>query len=847
MFRSTMVMLLAVVFLSFTKTGWTDDVKPAAEPFPAGAVRRFGSQWFTHPDYISDFAYSPKGDILATGCGDQLIRLWDARTGTLLRRMAGHLRSIESIAFSRDGKMLASAGRDGMVRLWDVGRGEPLDFAIKTKYSRAVALSPDNTFLAFDDDKTVYVWDIKKNQAVWSWDFRWGPTKLAFSPNGKLLAIGTLNRSDEPIRLMDLTTGKQHVEFPRGQGLFRCMCFFPDGKTLVSGGFLGPPNRNDHGDIIIWDIATGKKQFQINNLGFAVGSVDISKDGKYVLTGSYDGELNLWEKQGSQKLRRLWRQKLGTAQAKFTPDGKHVVASRYQTLRMFDVKTGKEVSMPPRHCLGVHFVDFGPGGKSIISVANTVHIWDARTGKEMHKGKQLIRLLGTAALSRDRKRLVTSDRFSSTTLWDANTAKVIRLIGENYRHAASMAISPDGKQIFATTVTRRSFQRDGELLVRVRNFTGISVWDVKTGKKVDEFAKKCRARFLAIAPDGKRLVGAIKIGAGTLVYDLPTRQIACQLEQPGRYSQGPHQLDFSPDSRMIAGGDWYGNINLWDSTTGKLLTQMKGHFGQVYATTFSPDGKLLATGAEDGTVRLWDVKQRKALCVLDGHEGPVFSVAFSPDSKQLVSGSADATVLLWDVAAALRHGNNTAKLTKHEFAIFWAQLGSYPSEKSHRGMYRLVASPKESVKFIRKALQMPPFKSPPDLDKLLKDLDSNSFRVREKAMATLKKMGRTIAPALRKALAANPPLEVQLRLKQLLAPFERKKRPRRKGAQFRRPTAQEIQRIRAILVLDRINTPEAHEVLASLAGDAKLLQLFDDISPHDYPREAKQVLDKLRP
>src|SRR5262249_45237625 len=94
-------------------------------------------------------AFAPDSKLLASGDNRGGIKLWDLRTGTELRRLAGHGKeSIHGLAFSPDGTTLASTAGDGTVRLWDVSSGEGKRTIKLDGNLSGVAFSPDGSLLA---------------------------------------------------------------------------------------------------------------------------------------------------------------------------------------------------------------------------------------------------------------------------------------------------------------------------------------------------------------------------------------------------------------------------------------------------------------------------------------------------------------------------------------------------------------------------------------------------------------------------------------------------------------------------------------------------------------------------
>src|SRR6266545_3482066 len=98
---------------------------------------------------VYSVAFSPDGKTLASGSGDNTIRLWDVGTGRLIRSFEERNQWVPSVAFSPDGKMIASGSHEQVVKLWDVGTGNLIrSFMGHRNTIHSVAFSPDGKTLA---------------------------------------------------------------------------------------------------------------------------------------------------------------------------------------------------------------------------------------------------------------------------------------------------------------------------------------------------------------------------------------------------------------------------------------------------------------------------------------------------------------------------------------------------------------------------------------------------------------------------------------------------------------------------------------------------------------------------
>src|SRR6266542_3189589 len=187
---------------------------------------------------VYSVAFSPDGKTLASGSGDNTIRLWDVGAGRLIRSLAGHGGAVRSVAFSPDGKMIASASEDKTIKLWQVSTGKYIRlFNGHTGCVYSVAFSPDGKTLASSSEEgnesALRLWDVNTGRLIRSFEERnqWVPS-VAFSPDGKMIASGS---HEQVVKLWDVGTGNLIRSFMGHRNTIHSVAFSPDGKTLASG------------------------------------------------------------------------------------------------------------------------------------------------------------------------------------------------------------------------------------------------------------------------------------------------------------------------------------------------------------------------------------------------------------------------------------------------------------------------------------------------------------------------------------------------------------------------------------------------------------------------------------
>jgi WD40 repeat protein len=770
--------LLGASWLVSAAAGADDDKLPHKD-----ALARFGSVRFRNGDGILSLAYSPSGKIIASGGRNEPVHLWDADSGQLIRTLPEHW--VWAVAFSPDGQYLATGGANKVVRIYEVESGKEVRQLKGHKATiKAIAYSNDGAALVTaGDDAQVRLWKAADGAEVATYQgHTFGVNAVAIAPDTKSLASGSTDRT---VRVWN---GKQRtLTAPSG---ITGVGYLADKKSLITTG--------DDGIVRVWDIAGEKQVREWKAHTGIITHMVLSLDGKTLATAGSDKLLKVWDVEKGTAVASITRN-LGDCDAlAMTRDGKQVASGgTNNAIRRWDATTGKPLAAPAAPEGAVTGLACSPDGGLLAAgySTNVVLLLDP-AGKEKHRlvcgpddGEVLVAFTG------DGQGLVTASTPDTVILWNATTGKEVkRFAAPEHDEVRSLACSPVGGKV-AVGYTAG----------------GVRVFDLTTGAVHKQIPMPRGARAVAYSRDGKLL--AVGTEDAIAIYDANTYQV--QRTYP-KLNDTVACLAFAPDGRTLAAGMFANNVRLFDLTQPKERTDVEprtldGHLGVVNALCWSVNGRCLVTAGFDRTVRLWEFVNGNLIATWSGHAGEATAVVSHPSGRTVVSGSRDTTLLTWDVSCLGQGGKLPAPAPMGQANLdkMWTELAREDNPKANAALWAVVTAADATEYFKKKVFLADPRK----IEQCLKDLNSDKFKDREAATATLASYGRWVEGVLKKTFDNPPSEEVRQRVEKLLL--------RLSTGKDATTLQQERLRMRRIIeILEQTATPEARGLLVEMSQGA---------------------------
>lgn len=385
----------------------------------------------------------------------------------------------------------------------------------------------------------------------------------------------------------------------------------------------------------------------------SINAVEFSQSGRYVLSGSDDNTIKLWEAQNG-KLIRTFKDGENVRFVAFLTDDSFFSVNDKGNICVWDIQSGRRVrefALGESSSLLHDDVITYDGAVLRAIVGLRLYNADIALGRviqtiERPKTGEVQGYLGFGfgfrnAVSTDGRLMLSTVRedagesmmkskHKKIMLWDIASNQILATLTGHEDMIDVVALSSDNRHAL-------SGSRDKT----------VRLWDLRRERAEAVFTGHQKAvEALAFSSDLKYVLSGSRDNTmklwdvdrqkeiHTFTHDCPVKFVR-----------------FTPDGRFALSGDDNGAIRFWDIQTGKEAASLRSHVSSAYAVASSSDGRYLLTGSFDGQLRLWDAAGGLLLKTIDTHRGGMTTVGFTPDHRYIFSTGYDRTVKLWDLAS----------------------------------------------------------------------------------------------------------------------------------------------------------------------------------------------------
>ncbi len=530
---------------------------------------------------------------------------------------------------------------------------------------------------------------------------------VALSPDGRFAVSGS---ADGTLKFWDVATGRviytsyhhldrQPVSAFIG-GHFGYITLLPqvtsidisaDGKWLLSGA--------SDGNVVVTEIKTGWMDRLYQQHSKSINAVSFSKDAKLALTGDADGIIRLWQLLTGttfRKFRIKTRPRQITA-LDLSPDGRMILAGDSEgIIRLIEVAAENSMQILGHHSSTVSAVEFSADGRTAASGSwdGSVRLWDVNQRRQLKSPQSHNSKVIAIEFNRNGDHIMSCAADGTVNVSDkrSNLLKSARIT-----HLAD--------------IDAAAFSTDERFIITgSRDRTLKQSW-INTGRTINSFeARASRIYSVVFSPDGRLLLSSMR--GQVSCWDMTTGRLRQNFkatlykEDPEHRFTGQHpqsmylnSVGFSPDGSQVVSQGIDGTYHAWNLATGKKIKRPERYATKLSTVAYSPDKRFYARGTREIYVR--KTNNDRIVRTLKGHKKQITALAFSSDGRSLLSGDGGGHLILWNVALGLavkEFSGHLAAVTSIDFS----PAGRFVATGSWDNSCRIwdIASGREIVKMI---------------------------------------------------------------------------------------------------------------------------------------------------
>ena len=562
----------------------------------------------SHFGSVSSVDFSANGNILVSGSSDNTIKVWDVKSGKLIRTIPAFHSYVTNVALSQDGEIIAATGYNSHdILLFNSQTGKLIrKLSGHSMEVNSIAISANSKFIvSASDDESIKLWNLDSGKLISSFTSESPIKSIAISNNNKLTLSAS---SDNALRLYNTATGKEISKVD--SRAVECVSFSPDGKFFLCG--------NRDGSIEIFNSSDSKliKSFQEEA---GILSLNYSPNGKNIICASTDGNIMIVNSQTGEQLKSISENSAALI-VKYSPSGKSfAVGGSDGELKLKNSVSGKTVKVFGKKIGLIPFVKFSSDGRNVSTLGDyeKLKIWDLKLGKMYNSS-------------------INSNEIKSFSFLPGN--KIIWSSWDDTTRIVSL-ISGNSSEIISGDFSDESISSEGNTVATISKKGVVKIWSIKTGKELQSISGTNGSFFSVFLSKKKKFVAAGSDADTIRIWDVNTGKIINELKC------SMYSFNFSPDENFILTSTNGDKVNVQKVTDNKIIRSFKGN---VDNNCFSSDGKYLTTIDEQGIIYIWNFKSGKLINKFDDN---LYSGHFSPNGKYFVSVCNNGNFILWDLTS----------------------------------------------------------------------------------------------------------------------------------------------------------------------------------------------------
>ena len=563
--------------------------------------------------------------------------------------------------FSPDGELLAAHyfghGAD-LLRIWHLGAPELLGSLPKRHGDTTPLFHPDGRSLLFDaPEGGIAFWDRFERRVVRRLSLDFTPAYLALDPEGRRIAVNSIDRAAPRLAIIELETGRVLDDW-RSQVGNGALAWSADGQLLAVGGAEINP------DIFVWNVRRRALESVLQGHNNLIIAAQFAHSGYLLATASWDGTTRLWDAASGESLLMAPGGFFG-----FSPGDHRLALADGEKFGIWDLAAAPECrTLHPgmrgnrterRNENFERSADVSPDGRLVATrEEGGVRLWEADSGRELaHLNTGYCE---TVLFHPDGQHLISSSRWGLYR-WPIRP--------DHDRGPDAIVIGPPNllREAAGTQWSCATWMPDHRTLALIDNASA-RVLLVDSGHphpprsraSALDSGENRRMTSVAVSPDGRWLaVGGWK-EAGVRVWDLRRRRLERVLRPNDTDGDQTFHVGFSPDGLWLVSStsSLVNSYHFWHVGTWELGRRIVEERGAIawHRPVFTRDGRYMALGISPDQVLLADAATGRELARLTTLQ-PVTPtpLVFSPDGTTLVAGTTQRTALIWDLRPIRDH------------------------------------------------------------------------------------------------------------------------------------------------------------------------------------------------